>query len=109
MVPDDRMTNDEALDAIASGTSDDPCAVLGRHRVVVEGQAALVFHTLQPAASEGQLVTPDRVYGMQQKRREGLFEAIVRLDARTPKDVTYRFRVREGRLTRDVVYPYQFS
>ena len=103
------MTNDEALDAVAAGTSDDPCAMLGRHRVVVDGQAALVFRTLQPAASEVQLVTADRVYGMQRKRREGVFEAVVRLDARTPEDVDYRFRVREGTLTRDVVDPYQFG
>ena len=109
MAPDDRMTNDAALDAIVAGTSDDPCAMLGRHHVVVDGRAALVFRTLQPAASEVQLVTDDRVYGMQRKRREGLFEAIVRLDARTPEDVAYRFHVREGTLTRDVIDPYQFG
>ena len=105
MAPDDRMTNDAALDAIVAGTSDDPCATLGRHRIVVDGQAALVFRTLQPTASEVQLVTADRVYGMQRKRREGLFEAVVRLDARTPEDVAYCFRVREGSLVRDVVDP----
>ncbi|MDA1185075.1 MAG: 1,4-alpha-glucan branching enzyme, partial [Acidobacteria bacterium] len=109
MTPGDRMTNDAALDAIVAGTSDDPCAILGRHRVVVDGLAALVFRTLQPSASEVQLVTDDRVYGMQRKRREGLFEAIVRLDARTPEDVAYRYRVRQGTVTRDVIDPYQFG
>jgi 1,4-alpha-glucan branching enzyme len=109
MAPDDRMTNDAALDAIVAGTSPDPFASLGRHRVVVDGVAALVFRTLQPAASEVQLVTEDRVFGMQRKRREGLFEAIVRLDQRTPEDVAYRFRVREGTVTRDVIDPYQFG
>jgi 1,4-alpha-glucan branching enzyme len=109
MAPDDRMTNDAALDAIVAGTSPDPFASLGRHRVVVNGVAALVFRTLQAAASEVQLVTDDRVFGMQQKRRGGLFEAIVRLDQRTPEDVTYRFRVREGTVTRDVIDPYQFD
>jgi 1,4-alpha-glucan branching enzyme len=109
MAPDDRMTNDAALDAIVAGTSADPFAVLGRHRVVVDGVAALVIRTWQPAASEVQFVTDDRVIGMQRKRREGLFEAIVRLDQRTPEDVAYRFRVREGFVTRDVIDPYQFG
>jgi 1,4-alpha-glucan branching enzyme len=109
MSPDDRMTNDAALDAIVAGTSPDPFASLGRRRVVVDGQDALVFRTFQPGALEGQLVTDDRVFGMQRKRREGLFEAIVRLDARTPEDVAYRFRVREGTATRDVIDPYQFG
>jgi 1,4-alpha-glucan branching enzyme len=103
------MTNDAALDAIVAGTSPDPFASLGRRRVVVDGQDALVFRTFQPGALEGQLVTDDRVFGMQRKRREGLFEAIVRLDARTPEDVAYRFRVREGTATRDVIDPYQFG
>ncbi len=103
------MTNDAALDAIVAGTSDDPFAMLGRHRVVVNGHAALVFRTLQPAASDVQLVTNDRVYGMHRKRPEGLFEAIVRLDARTPEDVAYRFRVREATVTRDAIDPYQFG
>ena len=104
-----RTKDDEALDAIASGRSDDPFAVLGRHPLVVDGQPALVVRTMQPAASDVQLVTDDRVFGMQQKRPEGLFEATVRLDGRTPEEFAYRFRVREGALTRDVVDPYQFG
>ena len=103
------MTNDTALDAIASGTSDDPCAVLGRHEIVVDGRPALVIRTLQPAASDVQLVTADRVFGMQRKRAEGLFEAVVPRQGFTPEKFAYRFRVREGTLTRDVIDPYQFG
>jgi 1,4-alpha-glucan branching enzyme len=103
------MTNDAALDAIVAGVSDDPFASLGRRRVVVDGQEALVFRTLQPGALEVQLVTDDRVFGMQRKRRAGLFEAVVRLDARTPEDLAYRFRVRDSATTRDVIDPYQFG
>ena len=109
MTPGDRMTNDTALDAIASGTSDDPCAVLGRHEIVVDGRPALVIRTLQPAASDVQLVTADRVFGMQRKRAEGLFEAVVPRQGFTPEKFAYRFRVREGTLTRDVIDPYQFG
>jgi len=109
MALDEQMTNDTALDAIISGTSDDPCAVLGRHRLVADGRTALVFRTLQINASEVQLVMADRVYSMQRKRLEGLFEAIVWLDARMPEDVAYQFRVREGDLTRSVIDPYQFG
>ncbi len=104
-----RTTEDQALDAIAAGTNDDPCAVLGRHVVVVDGRPALVIRTLQPAASDVQLVTADRVFGMQRKRAEGLFEATVPLRGLTPEEFAYWFRVREGTLTRDVVDPYQFG
>jgi 1,4-alpha-glucan branching enzyme len=98
----------EALDAIVAGTSDDPFAVLGRHRVVVDGNPALLIRTMQPAASDVQLVTDDRVFGMQRRRSDGLFEATVPLEGRA-EDFAYRFRVREGSITRDVVDPYQFG
>jgi 1,4-alpha-glucan branching enzyme len=104
-----RTAEDDALDAVASGASDDPFAVLGPHVVVVDGRPALVIRTLQPAASDVQLVTPDRVFGMQRRRPGGLFEATVPLDGRTAGEFTYRFRIREGTSTRDVVDPYQFG
>ena len=103
-----RTADDEALDAIAAGTSDDPFAVLGRHRVMVNGKPALLIRTMQPAASDVQLVTDDRVYGMQRRRSDGLFEATLPFDGR-PEDFAYRFRVREGAVTRDVIDPYQFG
>ncbi len=103
-----RIADDEAVDAIVAGTNDDPFAVLGRHRVIVDGKPALLIRTMQPAASDVQLVTDDRVYGMQRRRSDGLFEATLPFDGR-PEDFAYRFRVREGAVTRDVIDPYQFG
>ena len=103
-----RVADDEAVDAIVAGTSDDPFAVLGRHRVIVDGKPALLVRTMQPAASDVQLVTDDRVYGMQRRRPDGLFEATLPFEGR-PEDFAYRFRVREGGVPRDVIDPYQFG
>jgi len=103
-----RVADDEAVDAIVAGTSDDPFAVLGRHRVIVDGKPALLVRTMQPAASDVQLVTDDRVYGMQRRRPDGLFEATLPFEG-SPEDFAYRFRVREGGVTRDVIDPYQFG
>src|SRR5687768_2723496 len=63
---------------------------------------------MQPAASDVQLVTDDRVYGMQRRRSDGLFEATLPFDGRA-EDFAYRFRVREGTVTRDIIDPYQFG
>ena len=104
-----RSADDDALDAVAGGTHDDPCAVLGRHRVIVDGRPALLIRTMQPAASDVQLVTSDRVFGMQRKRAEGLFETRVPLDGRSEEAFVYWFRVREGSTTRDVADPYRFG
>jgi 1,4-alpha-glucan branching enzyme len=103
-----RAAHEDALDAIASGTSDNPFAVLGRHRVIVDGRPALLIRTMQPSASDVQLVTDDRVFGMQRRRPQGLFEARIPFDG-PPEDFSYRFRVREGTTTRDVIDPYQFG
>ncbi|MSO46149.1 MAG: 1,4-alpha-glucan branching protein GlgB [Acidobacteria bacterium] len=105
----ERTAGDDALDAIAAGTSDDPFAILGCHRVTVDGRPALVIRTMQPAASDVQLVTPDRVFGMQRKRAGGLFEATIPLDRGASEAFVCWFRVREGSATRDVVDPYQFG
>ena len=108
MGPGARTADDDVLDAVVSGTCDDPFAVLGRHRVVVDGRPALLIRTMQPAASDVQLVTPSRVYGMQRRRPEGVFQATMPLDG-APESFAYRFRVREGTSTRDIVDPFQFS
>ena len=103
-----RSAEDDALDALISGTSDDPFAMLGRHRVVIDGRPALVVRTLQPHAADVQLITGDRMYGMQRRRTGGLFEAKVPFDG-PAETFAYRFRVRDGAVTRDIVDPYQFG
>ena len=102
-----RAPADEALDALAAGASDNPFALLGPHRVVADGRPALVIRTLQPSASDVQLVTRDRVYGMQ-RRGDGLFETKIPLDG-APDDFQYWFRLREGSVTRDTGDPYRFG
>jgi 1,4-alpha-glucan branching enzyme len=104
-----RSAEDDALDAIAVGAHGDPFAVLGQHPVPIDGRPALVIRTMQPAASDVQLVTPDRVFGMQRRRPEGLFEARVPLVGRSPREFVYWFRVREGSVARDVADPYRFA
>ena len=104
-----RTPLEDALDAVAAGRSDNPFAVLGPHRVMVDGRPALVIRTMHPAASDVQLMTRDRVFGMQRCRPEGLFEATIPIDATSPGELEYWFRVREGQLTRDVVDPYRFG
>jgi 1,4-alpha-glucan branching enzyme len=103
-----RTPADDALDAVVSGTGDNPFAVLGPHRVVVDGRSALVVRTMQPSASDVQLVTPARVFGMQRRRPEGIFEATVPLDG-PPEEFVYWFRVREASEVRDVGDPYRFG
>ena len=46
-----RTAEDDLLDAVATGTSDDPFAVLGRHETTLNGRPAVVIRTMQPAAS----------------------------------------------------------
>jgi 1,4-alpha-glucan branching enzyme len=103
-----RTPADDALDAVVSGTGDNPFAVLGPHRVIVDGRPALVVRTMQPSASDVQLVTPARVFGMQRRRPEGVFEATVPLDG-PPEEFVYWFRVREASEVRDVGDPYRFG
>jgi 1,4-alpha-glucan branching enzyme len=103
-----RTPMDDALSAIASGTGDNPFAVLGPHRVVVDGGSALVVRTMQPSASDVQLVTPARVFGMQRGKPDGIFEATVPLDG-PPEEFVYWFRVREGSEVREVGDPYRFG
>ena len=103
-----RTPADDALDAVVSGTGDNPFSVLGPHRVMVDGRSALVVRTMQPSASDVQLVTPARVFGMQRRRPEGIFEATVPLDG-PPEEFVYWFRVREASEVRDVGDPYRFG
>src|SRR5688500_6532963 len=104
-----RTPLDDALDSLVSGAADNPFAILGPHPVTVDGHSALVFLTMQPGASDVQLVSPDRVFGMQRRRPEGLFEATVPLDGRPAEGFVYSFRVRQGGETSEVGDPYRFG
>ena len=102
-----RTVEDDTLDAIAGGTSDDPFAILGRHPITIDGKPAFVTRTMQPAASAVELITDDRIVAMERRRREGLFEATVQGDGAAPP--AYRLRVHEGNASREVIDPYQFG
>ena len=108
---------DYLFDAVASGVSDDPFALLGRHSTSLHGRPAVVVRTMQPTASAVELVAGNQTLSMERRRREGLFEIIVPLapsnveglDGAPPHDFEYRFRVREGSAVREVIDPYQFG
>jgi 1,4-alpha-glucan branching enzyme len=102
-----RTIEDQALDALSTGTCDDPFAILGPHAVTLNARPALVIRTMQPAASEVQLVTSDRAVPMRRIRHEGLFEALVPVTDTAP--LAYRFRIREGTTQREVADPYRFG
>jgi 1,4-alpha-glucan branching enzyme len=99
---------DQRLDAVAAGTDDDPFAILGRHETRLNGRAAVVVRTMQPAASQVELVTPDGVTPMDRRRSAGLFEATVPLKGLL-SDFVYRLRVHEGSQVREMIDPYQFG
>ena len=104
-----RTAEDDLLEAVATGTSDDPFAVLGRHETTLNGRPAVVIRTVQPAASIVELVTDTGVIPMTRRRPEGLFEVTVPLDGRDPQTFAYRFRIHDGGIVRDVIDPYQFG
>jgi 1,4-alpha-glucan branching enzyme len=99
---------DEQLDAVAAGTFDDPFAILGPHEIRRNGRPALVIRTMQPAASQVELVTPDGITAMAQRRSGGLFEATVPLTGPLT-DFAYRLRVHDGPAVREILDAYQFG
>jgi 1,4-alpha-glucan branching enzyme len=109
MIRAPRIEQDAMLDAIASGTSDDPFAVLGRHPTTVDGRPAIVVRTMQPFASRVELVTPNGVTAMERRRREGLFEATVPLEATPSHDVVYRLRLHDGTHVHEIDDPYRYG
>jgi 1,4-alpha-glucan branching enzyme len=104
-----RTAEDDALEALARGTSDDPFAVLGRHQATQQGKAAVVFRTMRPSASAVDLIVGERSVPMTRRLPQGLFEATIPLDGAALHDIDYRYRVRDGDTTYDVVDPYQFG
>jgi 1,4-alpha-glucan branching enzyme len=100
---------DESLDAISSGSSDDPFAVLGRHATTLHGRPAVVIRTMRPAATGVELVTPHGATPMERRRDGGLFEATVPLDGTSAEELVYRFRIHEDGHSYEAVDPYQFA
>jgi 1,4-alpha-glucan branching enzyme len=102
------IANDPAIVAVATGTSDDPFAVLGRHEVRLDQRPAVILRTLQPNASAVDLVTPTTLTPMPRRHPAGLFEARVPLTGEV-HEFAYRFRVHEGGDVREIVDPYQYG
>jgi 1,4-alpha-glucan branching enzyme len=107
-----RASEDEALEAVALGRSDDPFGFLGRHLVTHEGRPAVVIRTMQPSASAVTVVGLADGHSIPMVRRhvDGLFEAMIALEGRTPYEMDYRLRIVEpdGR-TRDIDDPYKYG
>ena len=103
-----RTAADLAFDAIAGGTHDNPFAVLGPHREVVNGRPSMIVRTFQPSATGIELVMRDETVPMTRVRREGLFEATVERDG-APHEFAYQLRVHEGDRAREIVDPYRFG
>jgi 1,4-alpha-glucan branching enzyme len=103
-----RTLEDDALDAVAAGTADDPFATLGPHAVTHQGRPAIVIRTMQPSATSVELVIGDRAMPMERRHPDGLFELVIDADG-NPRDVFYRLRVHEGSTVREFIDPYRFG
>ncbi len=107
-----RSAEDEALEAVASGTHDDPFAVLGRHAATLGGRPAVVVRVMQPSAAQVLLLPAHGGAPVRMKARHpnGLFEVIVPLEEMPFHDFDYRFRVTEpdGR-RRDLDDPFKYG
>jgi 1,4-alpha-glucan branching enzyme len=99
---------DRRIAEVATGSSSDPFAILGRHIVTIDRRPAAVVRTMQPGASAVELITDDQVTPMVRRHPDGLFEARLPLEGRN-QDFGYRFRVHDDRAARDVADPYQFG
>jgi 1,4-alpha-glucan branching enzyme len=104
-----RTAEDDALETIAAGAADDPFAVLGPHSTTHNGRPAIVIRTMQPSASSVEVLIGDQVLPMTRRHRDGLFEAIVDAEGRSPNDLFYRLRMHEGREVRETIDPYRFG
>src|SRR5215212_8581096 len=100
-----RTAEDDVLDAVAAGVSDDPFAVLGPHTASRNGRPAIVIRTMQPSADAVEVVIGDLVLPMERRHRDGLFEAFVESEGRSPRDVFYRLRMHEGSDVRETIDP----
>ncbi|HEY3092349.1 MAG TPA: 1,4-alpha-glucan branching protein GlgB [Vicinamibacterales bacterium] len=104
-----RTAEEDALDAVAAGAADDPFAVLGPHGTTHDGRPSIVVRTMQPSATRVELLIGDHAIPMAKRHRDGLFEAIVDAEGRSPRDLFYRLRVHEGLDVRETIDPYRFG
>jgi len=104
-----RTLEDASLDAVATGRSDDPFAVLGPRATTLDGRPAVVVRTMQPAASAVEIVTATASRAMAKRRPDGLFEITLPLEGGPATAFDYRLRIHEGSQTREVIDPYRFG
>jgi 1,4-alpha-glucan branching enzyme len=104
-----RTAEEDALDAVAAGAADDPFAVLGPHSTTHDGRPSIAVRTMQPSATRVELLIGDHAIPMAKRHRDGLFEAIVDAEGRSPRDLFYRLRVHEGLDVRETIDPYRFG
>ncbi len=100
---------DADVRAIVTGRHADPFAVLGPHRVEVDGRAALAVRAFLPGAARVRLLNGGAGAGPREMARlhpDGLFEGVV---APPREPLAYRLEVvgGDGR-ARDVEDPYRF-
>src|SRR4051812_41827319 len=91
-----RTSQDDAIDAVARGVSDDPFAVLGRHPTRVDGRPAVIVRTMRPSAASVDLLPAGREHEplrMARRHPDGLFEVTVTFDGLDPQAFDYRFRI----------------
>jgi 1,4-alpha-glucan branching enzyme len=96
---------DGALDAVATGASDDPFAVLGCHA----RDGHVLVRALLPAARAVAVVAAGRAWPMTRRHAAGLFEAVLAPETLGPGD-PYRLRVEDGPgPAREIEDPYRFG
>ena len=104
-----RTAADNILDAVATGTADDPFSILGPHASTLNGQSAIVIRTMQPSATGVDVLVADRTLPMEKRHPEGLFELTIEAAGRSPRDLFYRLRVHEHGGSRECIDPYRFA
>ena len=112
MPPATHTAEDAALDAVAHGISDDAFAVLGRHEIIENGRRSIVVRTMQPPATEVELLRMSDGHAVRMDRRHpnGLYEAIVPFEGANAHEFDYRLRLTEpGGYTREIDDPYRYG
>ncbi|MEQ1757039.1 MAG: 1,4-alpha-glucan branching protein GlgB [Vicinamibacterales bacterium] len=96
-----------SLEAVATGVSDDPFAVLGWHRVPSDAGNLSLVRTMQPSAERVEVLVNERVVPMLRRHPDGLFEASWPEAQGGAKD--YRLRVHAHGTSVDIDDPYRFG